>query len=164
MTSGDPPVPDDEPPGSFCQVPNGPAAVDSACRLGPANGGVPRPSVDYRIADIVYGIRCEQAYTLSDLLIRRTHIAFETRDAGVGVAARVAEVGRAVTEVGTPRQAAEVDDYARDAQRVFGVEGSPTPDGSSEAPGSSDAASARAASALVTSPERPPEQCAPDRR
>jgi glycerol-3-phosphate dehydrogenase len=83
------------------------------------------PEFDYRIADLVYAIRCEQACTLSDLLMRRTHIAFETRDAGVHLAPRVAElVGPLLGWDATARKAA-VDAYTRDAQRVFGVEGAP---------------------------------------
>lgn len=104
-----------------------PAAVAALAASDPQMAALLDPRLDYRIADLVYAIRCEEAYTLSDLLMRRTHVAFETRDAGVGVAPRVAEVvGPLVGWDAAARQAA-VDEYARDARRVFGVEGAAHP-------------------------------------
>ena len=49
------------------------------------------PGLPYS-ARICYGVAEEMAKTLSDLLIRRTHLAFETRDHGVSVAANAAEI------------------------------------------------------------------------
>jgi glycerol-3-phosphate dehydrogenase len=95
------------------------------------------PQLPYRFADIVYGVECEQAFTLSDLLMRRTHVAFETRDAGVAVSPRVADVVAALLDWDPDAKQRAIDDYARDAQRVFAWDDATTPDGSSEAPRSS---------------------------
>jgi len=95
------------------------------------------PELPYRGADIVYGVECEQAFTLSDLLMRRTHLAFETRDAGTSVAPRVAEIVAPLLDWDAAAMQRAIDDYVRDAERVFGVDRATTPDGSSAAPRSS---------------------------
>ncbi|WP_164011859.1 glycerol-3-phosphate dehydrogenase [Pyxidicoccus trucidator] len=76
----------------------------------------------YRAAEAVWGVTHELALTLSDLLIRRLKVAFETRDLG-RAAARVA------AEVMAPRlgwDAAETQrqlaTYESDALRIFGVD------------------------------------------
>lgn len=76
----------------------------------------------YRAAEAAWGVTHELAHTLSDLLIRRLKVAFETRDVG-RAAARVA------AEVMAPRlgwDAAETErqlaTYEADALRIFGVD------------------------------------------
>ncbi|AKQ70285.1 Glycerol-3-phosphate dehydrogenase [Myxococcus hansupus] len=76
----------------------------------------------YRAAEAAWGVTHELVHSLSDLLIRRLKVAFETRDQG-HAAARVA------AEVMAPRlgwDAAEtqrqLDVYAADALRIFGVD------------------------------------------
>ncbi|WP_342377477.1 glycerol-3-phosphate dehydrogenase [Myxococcus stipitatus] len=76
----------------------------------------------YRAAEAVWGVTHEFVHSLSDLLIRRLKVAFETRDLGRG-AARVA------ASVMAPRlgwDAAETERqlelYAADALRIFGVD------------------------------------------
>lgn len=97
--------------------------VDALAASDPALGAHLDPQLPYRIADLVYGVQAEQACTLSDLLVRRTHVAFETPDAGVAAAPRAAEaVARLLGWDAAARQSA-VDAYARDAERVFGIEG-----------------------------------------
>jgi glycerol-3-phosphate dehydrogenase len=46
----------------------------------------------YIMAEAVYACRCEMAATLDDVLQRRTHVAMEDREHGMGEAGRVAEV------------------------------------------------------------------------
>ena len=48
------------------------------------------PYLPYIRAEIVHACRCEMALTLEDMLARRTHIAIEDHQRGVGVAADVA--------------------------------------------------------------------------
>jgi glycerol-3-phosphate dehydrogenase len=67
---------------------------------------------------MVYGVRSELAATLADLLLRRTHLAFETRDHGLLIAPRVAEL------VGF--SPATLDDYAREVDRIFAITPSAT--------------------------------------
>jgi glycerol-3-phosphate dehydrogenase len=97
------------------------AAVRTLAASDPEMAASVHPQLDYRIADLVYAIRCEQAYTLSDLLMRRTHVAFETRDAGVAVAPRVAELVGPLLGWDAAARRGAVDEYTRDAHRVFGV-------------------------------------------
>jgi glycerol-3-phosphate dehydrogenase len=76
----------------------------------------------YRAAEAAWGVTHELAHTLSDLLIRRLKVAFETRDLGRAAARVAAEVmaprlGWDATE--TQRQLAT---YEADALRIFGVD------------------------------------------
>jgi glycerol-3-phosphate dehydrogenase len=80
------------------------------------------PDLPYRVADVVYAMQCEMACTLSDVLMRRTHIAFETRDAGLAAAEAVAAVMAPVLDWDAAAQRDAIDAYARDARRVFAVE------------------------------------------
>lgn len=82
------------------------------------------PPLPYRAADLVYAVRYEHAQTLSDLLMRRTHIAFETRDGGVATAVRAAAVVAPLLGWDAAATRAAVDAYATDAQRVFAIDGS----------------------------------------
>jgi glycerol-3-phosphate dehydrogenase len=79
------------------------------------------PDSVYRGADLVYAVQCEKAYTLSDLLIRRTHIAYETRDAGRSVAPRAAELVAPLLEWTDADRAASVAAYEDDVERIFGI-------------------------------------------
>ena len=80
------------------------------------------PDLPYRAADLAYAIRCEMASTLSDLFMRRTHLAFETPDAGVSAATRAAPLVAPLLGWDADATKAAVDAYARDADRVFGIE------------------------------------------
>ncbi len=85
----------------------------------PALGEVILPGLPYTLADLTYAIRNEMALTLSDLLLRRTRIAFESRDHGATAAARVIDsVGRAA-EWNEFRKREEMEAYATDVARVF---------------------------------------------
>lgn len=68
----------------------------------------------YRIGFMKHAAERELAATLGDLLIRRTHIAFETRDNGRAAARRVAEF------LGWP--AKELDRYDAEVTRIFSVD------------------------------------------
>ncbi len=87
------------------------------------------PALPWLRAEIVHAVRAEMAMALSDVLLRRTHLAFETRDNGRGVAEDVAllmasELGWSVDA----RQAA-LDAYERDVARVFGATRRQVPSG-----------------------------------
>jgi len=75
----------------------------------------------YRAADLVYAVQCEHACTLSDLLMRRTHVAFETRDAGVAAAARAAAIVARALGWDDAACRAAIDAYSADARRVFAI-------------------------------------------
>ena len=59
------------------------------------------------------------ACTLADVLIRRTHIAFETRDNGRGVAKRIAPLVAALLGWSEEQQAVQLDAYDADVTRIF---------------------------------------------
>jgi glycerol-3-phosphate dehydrogenase len=77
--------------------------------------------LQYTGADLVYGVQHEMAQTLTDLLIRRTHIAFETRDHGHSVAARAAEIVAPVLGWDEATRRARISEYNADVERIFAI-------------------------------------------
>lgn len=75
----------------------------------------------YTGAHLVYGVQAEMAQTLSDLLIRRTHLAFETRDHGVSVALRAARIAGPLLGWNEETKSARVREYERDVERMFAI-------------------------------------------
>ena len=79
------------------------------------------PGLPYTVGELRYAVANEMALTLGDLLIRRTHLAFETRDHGVAAAARVAmPIGSLLGWSDAERHRA-IDDYVREAESIFTV-------------------------------------------
>lgn len=58
----------------------------------PALGEPIVPGLPYLLAEVLYAVGHEMALTLSDVLVRRTHVIYETRDGGLSRARAVAEV------------------------------------------------------------------------
>jgi glycerol-3-phosphate dehydrogenase len=79
------------------------------------------PGLRYSMADMRYAVQNEMALTLSDLLMRRTRIAFETGDHGMAAAPRVADSIAGLTGWSEYEKRAEIADYAGDSERVFGT-------------------------------------------
>jgi glycerol-3-phosphate dehydrogenase len=77
----------------------------------------------YLLAELCYAVNEEHAMTLGDLLIRRTPIAFETRDHGRAAAQRVAPFVSQWLGWSAARTAAEIADYDAEVQRIFRIEG-----------------------------------------
>ncbi len=75
----------------------------------------------YTFADVEFAASHEMAVTIADVLIRRTHVAFETRDNGMGVAGDVARVMSRVLGWSTDEASAQVEIYAAEVRRVFAV-------------------------------------------
>jgi glycerol-3-phosphate dehydrogenase len=73
-------------------------------------------------AEVVYAAEHEMACTVSDVLMRRTQIAFETRDAGRSAAPGVASLMAPLRGWDAAAQRAAVEQYAADAERVFGID------------------------------------------
>ena len=80
------------------------------------------PELPYTVGELRWSARHEMAFTLADLLVRRTHLAFETRDHGVSIARRAAAAVAPVLGWDEARQAAEVERYRGEAERLFRVE------------------------------------------
>lgn len=76
----------------------------------------------YTIGELRYCVANEMASTLGDLLIRRTHLAFETRDHGLAAAETVAaELGPLMEWTPEGRRRA-VADYAAEVARMFSID------------------------------------------
>lgn len=80
------------------------------------------PELPYVMAEVRHAVRAEMAATLSDVLVRRMHLAFEQRDFGLSVAPRVA--ARMQTELGwtDTQRDAELTRYASDVARLFHID------------------------------------------
>jgi glycerol-3-phosphate dehydrogenase len=95
--------------------------VWSLTQADPALGATVEPGLPYLHAELLHAVTHEQAATLTDLLIRRTPVAFETRDHGRSAARRIAHVvGRWMRWTD-----AEIDeavlDYDAESLRIFRV-------------------------------------------
>ncbi len=94
--------------------------------VSPDDGGSPGETLvaglSYSVADITAAVDHEFACTIADVLVRRTHLAFETRDHGVSVAPRVAEL--LAPRLGwTPIDVSrELDDYRAEVARLFTID------------------------------------------
>ena len=79
------------------------------------------PELPYTGAHLVYGITREKALSLGDLLIRRTHLAFETRDHGKSVAARAAAMVAPVLDWDEQTKSARVREFDQEIGRMFAI-------------------------------------------
>ena len=80
-------------------------------------GGLP-----YRMGEIRYAVKREMALTLADLLIRRTHVAFQTRDHGLESAQRVAQAVADLLRWDDSAVGRAIDAYAADVRRIFSID------------------------------------------
>ena len=76
----------------------------------------------YLLAEVPHAVEREMACTLSDVLIRRTHVAFETRDHGRATARRIAPLMGALLGWNEAQTARQVDAYDADVHRIFGID------------------------------------------
>jgi glycerol-3-phosphate dehydrogenase len=84
-----------------------------------ADGGISlTEGLPYTVGEMRYCARAELACTLGDLFIRRTHLAFETRDHGLGAAALLAPFLGWNTE-GQRRALAT---YGGEVERIFSID------------------------------------------
>jgi len=93
-----------------------------ADEIGAPSGGERLAGSPYTIGEMRYAVKHEMGFTLADLLLRRTHLAFETRDHGAQSAERVARGVADLLGWNDQDIAKAVEGYARDAQRVFAIE------------------------------------------
>jgi glycerol-3-phosphate dehydrogenase len=85
-------------------------------------GGEQLGGLLYTVGEMRYGVRCEMARTLADLLIRRTHLAFETRDHGTQSAELVARSVADLLGWSQSEIAEQVAAYGREAARIFSID------------------------------------------
>ncbi len=79
------------------------------------------PELSYTVGDLVYAIEHEMALTLSDLLTRRTRVAFELADHGVRAVPRIVDAIAAAARWSDYAKRAQVEAYIGDVARVFGA-------------------------------------------
>jgi len=72
-------------------------------------------------AEFVYGVSAEMALTLGDLLIRRSHLAFETPDQARFIAPQVANLIAPLLSWTTDDIDAALVDYAEEVKRTFAI-------------------------------------------
>lgn len=79
-------------------------------------------SLPYTLGELRYCVHREMALTLGDLLIRRTRLAYETRDHGVGAAALVADSVAPLLGWDFEAQRRALAEYEREVARIFAVD------------------------------------------
>lgn len=97
---------------------------DEVSRIGGGDPHLAEPLVaglGYTGAHLVYGVKRAMAKTLSDLLIRRLHVAFETRDHGKSVAPRAAEIVGPMLGWDETTKRARISEYNADIERMFAI-------------------------------------------
>jgi len=80
------------------------------------------PEHTYRFGDLRFACEHESARTLGDLLIRRTHLAFERKDNAVALASRVAEYVAPILGWSAAQTREHLDRYASEVESIFGIE------------------------------------------
>ncbi|MCC6431868.1 MAG: glycerol-3-phosphate dehydrogenase/oxidase [Gemmatimonadaceae bacterium] len=79
-------------------------------------------ALPYLLAEVVYAVEHEMACTLADILVRRMHLAFETRDHGRAAAARITPIVGALLGWSEQQCAAELSAFDATATRLFRIE------------------------------------------
>ncbi|HEU4565352.1 MAG TPA: glycerol-3-phosphate dehydrogenase [Gemmatimonadaceae bacterium] len=76
----------------------------------------------YIAAELRWAVEQEMAMTLADLLVRRLHVAFDTRDHALGIAPSVAAYVAPLLGWSAARVPVEVARYEAEVARIFGIE------------------------------------------
>ncbi len=76
----------------------------------------------YIAAEVPHSVEREMACTIADVLLRRTHVAFETRDHGRAAARRISPLMAVLLGWSEAERERQVAEYEREVERVFTVE------------------------------------------
>jgi glycerol-3-phosphate dehydrogenase len=76
----------------------------------------------YLLAEVTHAVEREMAQTLADVLIRRTHVAFETRDNARNTAKRIAPLMAALLGWSETEQLRQISEFEKEATRIFSRE------------------------------------------
>jgi glycerol-3-phosphate dehydrogenase len=79
------------------------------------------PGLPYLLAEVRFAVEREFARSVGDVLVRRTHVAYETEDHGAGAAERVAGMLAEMLEWTAERRADELSRWQWEMSNVFGV-------------------------------------------
>ena len=96
--------------------------VWSLTHADPALATAVEPGLPYLYAELLHAVTHEQAVTLGDLLIRRTPVAFETRDHGRSAARRIAHVVARWLHWSPEAVDEAIADYDVESRRFFRVD------------------------------------------
>ncbi len=80
-------------------------------------------ALPYTVGELRYSVREEMACTLGDLLIRRTHAAYEAPDQALAAAPLVADSVRELLGWDHAAHARALEAYAGEVERIFAIEG-----------------------------------------
>jgi glycerol-3-phosphate dehydrogenase len=80
------------------------------------------PEHSYRFGDLRFACEHESARTLGDLLIRRTHLAFERKDNAISLAPRVAEFIAPILGWSAGQVREHLERYESEVESTFGIE------------------------------------------
>jgi glycerol-3-phosphate dehydrogenase len=80
------------------------------------------PTLPYIVAELHYAVEHEMALTLGDLLIRRLHVAFETRDHGISAAPAAARAVGPLLGWSENEYAEQLAAYREEIRRIFSIE------------------------------------------
>lgn len=76
----------------------------------------------YLLAEVAHAVERELACTLADVLIRRTHVAFQTFDHGRAAARRIAPLVGSYLQWSAADIAAQIAAYDADVSRIFSID------------------------------------------
>jgi glycerol-3-phosphate dehydrogenase len=79
-------------------------------------------SLPYLLAEVAHAVEREMAASLSDVLVRRTHVAFETRDNGRAAARRIAPLMGTLLRWSEHETTQQLVAYDRDVARLFTID------------------------------------------
>jgi glycerol-3-phosphate dehydrogenase len=79
------------------------------------------PTLPYIVAELHHAVEQEMALTLGDLLIRRLHVAFETRDHGIAAAPAAARAVGPLLDWSESDYTAQLAAYRQEISRIFGI-------------------------------------------
>ncbi|MBL0940078.1 MAG: glycerol-3-phosphate dehydrogenase/oxidase [Gemmatimonadaceae bacterium] len=80
------------------------------------------PTLPYVRAEVVYAVERHMACTIADVLVRRTHLAFETRDHGVSVAGDVARIMQPLLGWSDAEREMQIAQYGAQVRRLFSID------------------------------------------
>jgi glycerol-3-phosphate dehydrogenase len=76
----------------------------------------------YLLAEVPHAVEREMACTIADVLVRRTHVAFETRDHGRAAARRIAPLMGALLDWSADECDQRLAEYDADVARLFAID------------------------------------------
>ncbi len=104
------PIPDDAP------------EREAACARDARAGAPIVPGLAWRWGELAWAVESAHARTLADLFVRRSKLAFETRDHGMAVAGAAADYVAPLLGWTAEIARAEVERYRSEVERIFGVD------------------------------------------